>query len=334
MQPPVEKVDPVALLDLDVLQTFGPRQPKFQDKYEYQGVIAHLRHKERTIILRFANKASSAPVAVRCIPATLKTKETEIETLYKVENMRRKLKLQTIVATHEFVITNRDPFPNPSPIQFYYYIVMDYVPLTYKDLEYVEESLLKSIMIYLLHTLWRARKAFKFYHGDLHAGNIMFISLDKNDPRRRLDFVTENGAHFRADTFYLPVIIDFEKSFFDEPDRSEKFSDVHHIVAAIKTIMAHYDIDEEPEFTALYKHVITRDFDASDNRYTYKAIEELMTSFDYFKSEMVEDSPELKRGKVCVNCGITTTRVCAKCELSFCSQECSEKRFVSENTCH
>jgi len=315
----------------------------FNEKYEFVKVINIPPVKERTAILQFREKVNSQNVVtVRCLPEK-ETTQKEIQTLYKVENMRKTLELKTIVTTHGYFI-GQDPFKlynipeeanKPKYIGTYYYIIMDYIPLNWQNLR---ENLgefdameVQDMILELFYTIWQARSTFKFYHGDLHPGNIMFIEVSDE----RTYYI--NNLKFTCVSNYMPVIIDFEKALFDEKNQTEKLSDIRTIVVTAQQFFTHYQIDESDEFKTLYSTVVGYRNQSDDSRFKPGTIPKLLLEQDFFEGlvEEIKKKSKIEGVEECVSCRVKNAMfVCSKCHVPLCSNVCMQQSYKDFFRCH
>lgn len=336
---------------MDRILSFNPPQPSFTALYEFERVLAVPPVLERTLIALFRKRANAnEKMVVRFLPDTENTQH-EINVLHQVEDMRVKLGLDTIISSHGYM-TCKDPFetyrvPERKTLRapydgVYFGILMDYVPLTYEDLNphNIDEETVIAFTIDLLYTLWVARRDFQFYHGDLHIGNIMFIKLPIIDRRVDRTYVVQ-GHEFNVESIYLPVIIDFEKVIFGQgrPKDKEGLSDVRHIMGAMRSVLAHFGKKESPNFKSVYNATLA--FDFKDDRFHPETIANILTTYDLFKDAREEldgdEEPDEKKLKACLNCNAALVAMalqCSACRAEFCSNECAERAWTATRRCH
>jgi SAM-dependent methyltransferase len=83
-----------------------------------------------------------------------------------------------------------------------------------------------SVMMELIATMGMARDRYSFYWGDAHPNNVIVTRLPSGMVRRYVI----NGNHWATNSQFMPVLIDFENSTFNNPHRSGTNSDVKGII--------------------------------------------------------------------------------------------------------
>lgn len=329
---------------MDYIHSLTPVPDRFTQTYVFERLLALPPLNERTAIVLFRNKQTDELVVVRFVPAD-DAHEYEIRIIHQVENMRRALQLPTIISLHGYM-TCEDPFKTYPLVQKkpaagkspYYGILMDHVSLKHTDLN-ADVMTLNGVIdctIELLYTLWVARRDFQFYHGDLHIGNIMFRE------NTELRNYVVNGYEFTVSCEYMPVIIDFEKSIFGQSDnKKEKLSDVRLVMGAMYDLLTHFGHDETREFEEVYNWTLNDEFTRTDSRFRPETIAEILTQRDLFdasREPIMEEEPELKRAKDCIQCNARVYNVeCSSCGAQFCSAVCAQKAWLEardSESCH
>lgn len=204
---------------MEILHSFN----KFSDKYEFEEVLAIPPIHERTVILAFVEKETQEDVAVKCMP-----NDQQIALMYKIEEMRKRLegsigaemiRLWQYCSIENPFVTYQEEIEQhnkklPKPFVFptstfnnkneYYAIIMDSVPYSFEEIGGIQEQDVYAIGFELMYTIWIARQQFRFYHGDLNIGNIMFKEKEPNVREYRV-----GGKRFTINFPYIPVMIDF-----------------------------------------------------------------------------------------------------------------------------
>lgn len=333
---------------MDFLSPFDA--PLFSEEYEFNQVLAVPMSFKQSIILMFKQKTSGQDIVVKCV-----TDEVEIDILYYVERMRKALegsigaqfirtfshcKMEDPFDTYkeqiaEFVRDQQEEFgktvrlpKKKANVPYYRGILMESVPLTFEEADIGKKE---AIMLgfELLYTLWIARKEFQFRHGDMHKNNVMFKYVEEERQKERKYVV--GGKTFVVRWELVPVIIDFEKSIFNNPEGIvENLSDVRRITE----IMDDADLKREGAFGRLFSRVRSDTF--VDSRFMPQTIEQILTDPEgvfsslLWKGEGGESAT--KKMAFCIGCGIReATRMCESCRVPVCSQKC---RLKVDACCH
>lgn len=323
---------------MDIVHAFEPAPTLFSQRFVLDKVLytSPASQGKRVSIIRFlALGQAQSTCLVRFQPNGEKAQH-ELLVLHRVEEMRKALGLASVMALRGYMLCADPLAPQAVPkAASYLGVLMDEVPLKHTELDKSKMQFddVVGIMLDLLHTIWLARKHYQFYHGDLHMGNILFsptaLAVGENS---RLYVM--NGHRFTIASPYLPVMIDFEKSFFG-PGK-ERFSDVRLIVSAAFDLLQTLGFEESPAFKELYDHVLSYEF--IDSRFTPETIERIVTQFELFaplRQRLAGDEPLVKKIKACAACAAPLVALeCSACRVQFCSQRCAQNAWRGVKDCH
>lgn len=331
---------------MNIVHSFKtPPSKSFPERFEVDEIINIPLSHTRNMILKCLDDDTSEYVAIRCLP-NIPATHYEIQLLYKIEEMRRTLE-RSIGA--EFVTTFshcliEDPFITykkelddyigatedvqrkkvlkipPYTGQGYYAIVMDLIDNAIEDGIKLNEMDVLCIGFELFYTIWIARRDFRFYHGDLHVGNVL---LNETETKQKRKYVV-GGSSFLVQLNYIPVIIDFEKSVFDTPERIEFLSDVNRITSLMAELFQKYGIPRGEAFSRLYELVRRPEFKDTDNRFNPQNVENILKGEVFHPllvGEQLKSNP--KKTKLCIHCNIEKVKWrCDQCGVAICSEAC------------
>jgi hypothetical protein len=110
------------------------------------------------------------------------------------------------------------------------FIVMEEVSDT--SVELMEDDVIR-LLFELLYAIYIARKLFKYSHGDIHAGNVMY-----NYYRKRKTFQIDD-REFTFNGRFTPKFIDYGEASFGIDRKSHDLLEIEQMIYEI------WDIDEE-----------------------------------------------------------------------------------------